>query len=210
MSTNGLNPVIYTIGYGDRAPGSFVDLLQRFHIACLVDVRSHPFSQHQPWFSRDRLPELLKPLDIQYVWMGDLLGDKPTDPHCYTRGRLDYAKVRASSAFKHGLVRLHSNLNAHVRFALMSQTLKPQLCHRARLIAEALADRGIDVAHIDAHGRLCSHRELRAYFNGAGNAPPMRAKAHPVPRRERRQARHAPRPHAALPTTVRLEALGQR
>lgn len=206
MSTNGLKPVIYTIGYGDRAPETFLELLQRYHIACLIDVRSHPFSQHQPWFSRDRLHQLSKSLDIQYVWMGDLLGDKPTDPNCYTRGRLDYVKVRASPAFKQGLLRLHSNWNARVRFALMSQPLKPHLCHRARLIAEALVERGIDVAHIDEHGELCPHEQIRAHLNGVGQSLKSMT-------RERRQARQAQAwvsgaPHASLPSPLRFELRG--
>jgi uncharacterized protein (DUF488 family) len=152
--------MIYTIGYGNRSPEAFIDLLKRYKIACLFDVRSCPFSQHQPWFSRDRLSELLRQHDIQYVWMGHLLGDKPTEMGFYTRGRLDYMKYRASSEFKQGLLQLQSAWNAQVRFALMSQTLRPQVCHRAKLIAEALMERGIDVAHVDEAGCLVKHRHM--------------------------------------------------
>jgi uncharacterized protein (DUF488 family) len=161
MSTHNHKPMIYTIGYGNRSPEAFVKLLKRYQITCLFDVRSYPFSQHQPWFSRDRLGELLRADAIQYVWMGHLLGDKPNEMNFYTRGRLDYMKYRASSEFKQGLLQLQSAWNARVRFALMSQTLRPQVCHRARLIAEALSERGIDVAHVDEAGCLLPHKHIQ-------------------------------------------------
>lgn len=161
MSTRNQKPMIYTIGYGNRSPEAFIDLLKRYQITCLFDVRSYPFSQHQPWFSRDRLSELLRRHDIQYVWMGHLLGDKPTEMSYYTRGRLDYMKYRASDEFKQGLLQLQSAWNAQVRYALMSQTLRPQVCHRARLIAEALNERGIDVAHVDEEGCLVPHKRMQ-------------------------------------------------
>ena len=152
--------MIYTIGYGNRSPEDFVNLLKRYQITCLFDVRSYPFSQHQPWFSRDRLNDMLRQHDIQYVWMGHLLGDKPIEMGLYTRGRLDYVKYRASTEFKQGVLQLQSAWNAQVRFALMSQTLRPQVCHRARLIAEALIERSIEVAHVDEEGCLVNHRHM--------------------------------------------------
>jgi uncharacterized protein (DUF488 family) len=42
----------------------------------------------------------------------------------------------------------------------MSQTLRPQVCHRAKLIAEALHERGIEVAHVDEAGSLVHHRRM--------------------------------------------------
>jgi uncharacterized protein (DUF488 family) len=161
MSIRNQKPMIYTIGYGNRSPEAFIELLKRYQITCLFDVRSYPFSQHQPWFSRDRLSELLRADAIQYVWMGHLLGDKPTEMGYYTRGRLDYMKYRASSGFKQGLLQLQSAWNAQVRFALMSQTLRPQVCHRVRLIAQALWQRGIDVAHVDEEGCLVPHKRIQ-------------------------------------------------
>lgn len=170
MSNRNHRPMIYTIGYGNRSPEQFVDLLKRYGVACLFDVRSYPFSQHQPWFSRDRLGDLLRQHSIQYVWLGHLLGDKPIEPGFYTRGRLDYMKYRASDAFKQGLLQLQSAWNAQVRFALMSQTLRPQMCHRARLIAEALTERGIDVAHVDEAGHLLHQRHIQMNVAALRNA----------------------------------------
>jgi uncharacterized protein (DUF488 family) len=57
-------------------------------------------------------------------------------------------------------LQLQSAWNAQVRFAVMSQTLRPQVCHRAKLIAEALHERGIEVAHVDEAGSLVHHRRM--------------------------------------------------
>lgn len=170
MSKIHQKPTIYTIGYGNRSPETFVDLLKRYQIACLFDVRSYPFSQHQPWFSRDRLSGLLRQHSIQYVWLGHLLGDKPIEPEYYTRGRLDYMKYRASVEFRQGLLQLQSAWNAQVRFALMSQTLRPQVCHRARLIGEALNKRGIDVAHVNEAGHLLHQHHMQMNVAALRNA----------------------------------------
>lgn len=178
MSIRNQKPMIYTIGYGNRSPEAFVDLLKRYQITCLFDVRSFPFSQHQPWFSRDRLSGLLRQESIQYVWLGQLLGDKPIESGVYTRGRLDYMKYRASDAFKQGLLQLQSAWNAQVRFALMSQTLRPQVCHRIRL-ADALIERGINVAHVDEAGGLMSHKRMPINLAALRNGVTSFTAAHP-------------------------------
>ena len=51
---------IYTIGYGNRSIEEFVELLQRYEIKFLVDIRSQPHSRFKPEFSRDALEKRLK------------------------------------------------------------------------------------------------------------------------------------------------------
>ncbi len=37
------NPILYTIGYGNRNWHTFLNLLQKYNITLLVDIRTLPF-----------------------------------------------------------------------------------------------------------------------------------------------------------------------
>ncbi len=39
---------IYTIGYGNRNAEVFVELLRRYQIGYLIDIRSQPYSKSSP------------------------------------------------------------------------------------------------------------------------------------------------------------------
>ncbi|MCA9829152.1 MAG: DUF488 domain-containing protein, partial [Dehalococcoidia bacterium] len=61
---------IYTIGYGNRSIEAFVALLQAHDIAFLLDVRSAPYSRHQPAFSKEPLAAALQQHGIRYLYLG--------------------------------------------------------------------------------------------------------------------------------------------
>lgn len=68
---------IYTIGYGNRSIEEFIDLLQKYHIQYLADIRSRPYSKFNPDFSQAALEKRLKLHTITYIFMGDTLGGRP-------------------------------------------------------------------------------------------------------------------------------------
>ena len=71
---------IYTIGHSDHTRPAFVDLLRKFDVALLVDVRSQPYSRWTPQFNREDLAHDLEEAGIAYRSMGDSLGGRPADP----------------------------------------------------------------------------------------------------------------------------------
>lgn len=154
------NPV-YTIGYGARAMGDFVALLKAHSIAYLIDVRSEPYSQYKPEFSKDALAQELSQNDIRYVFMGDTLGGRPSDPSCYREGAIEYAVVEKRPFYQKGIARLHSAHGQGLPIALMCSEGKPEQCHRSRLIGETLAGEGVPIAHIDENGTLLTQEEVR-------------------------------------------------
>ena len=46
---------IYTIGYGSRSIAEFIEVLQQYEIAYLIDVRSVPHSGYKKEFSKEPL-----------------------------------------------------------------------------------------------------------------------------------------------------------
>lgn len=152
---------IFSIGHGGRTLAGLVDDLRRHAIGYLIDVRSAPYSRYQPAFCRDPLRATLERQGLTYVYLGDALGGRPDDPACYDEaGAVDYARCRERPAFQRGLERLLIAHGKALRICLMCAEAKPAQCHRTRLISAALAERGIDVAHILGDGTLVAQSAL--------------------------------------------------
>jgi uncharacterized protein (DUF488 family) len=56
--------------------------------------------------------------------------------------------------FCEGITRLNTAVSKGISFALMCSELRPEECHRSKLIGEALKRLGIEIHHIDADGSL--------------------------------------------------------
>jgi len=98
---------ILTIGHSNHSWKTFASLLPPQGIKVLVDVRSRPVSRSAPFATRRRLPELLRGVGARYVFMGESLGGRPSDPDCYDAiGKPDYAKIRAKPWFQEGIEEL--------------------------------------------------------------------------------------------------------
>ena len=157
---------IYTIGYGNRSVEDFVKLLQQYGIKFLVDIRSQPYSQFHPDFSKEALEKSLKQYAIQYVFMGDTLGGRPKDSTCYVDGRVDYAKVREQPFYQKGISYLRTAWEKQLCIALMCSEAKPQECHRSKLVGNTLMEQGIDVAHIDETGAIKTQPQIDQLLTG--------------------------------------------
>ena len=177
-----VNSSIVTIGYGARSLDEFLDVLGENGIEYLIDVRQWPRSRYKPEFSRQTLEPALTERGITYVHMGEGLGGRPSDPGSYIEGKVDYEHVAASESFQSGLARLRTIHEKGLAAALMCSEGKPELCHRSKLIGEALANVGIVISHIDADGTLISQPDVMLRITGAqlpmsaDLAPPLRSR----------------------------------
>lgn len=151
--------MIWTIGHSNHSAVRFIDLLQGADIDCVADVRSMPHSRRNPQFSQKALATSLKDAGIEYWFLGDALGARPTDADCYEGGKASYARIAATAAFQeaiHGLIdESHTK-----RIALMCAEKEPLECHRTILVGRALALRDTELAHIHADGRIEPHAAL--------------------------------------------------
>lgn len=162
--------VIYTIGYGNRPIGTFLDLLRHYSIGCLVDVRSLPTSRFRPDFRKKALQQHLEAAGMEYWWMGENLGGKRVDPSCIVDGKVDLARLAALPAFRDAMDEVVSKALAASdgrALALMCSEQKPENCHRAWWLAPEMAARGLEVLHIDENGALKTQQEVRGFFADA-------------------------------------------
>lgn len=151
---------IYTVGYGSRTIEELINLLRRYEIEYLIDVRSQPYSRFKPEYSKDPLEARLKEVGLRYVFMGDALGGRPSDKSCYVNGKVDYARLRALPAYREGIKRLHTALGQGLRVVLMCSEGKPQECHRSKLLGVTLAGEGVEVLHLDEEGGTKTQDEV--------------------------------------------------
>jgi uncharacterized protein (DUF488 family) len=161
---------IYTIGHGSRTQEEFLELLKRFGIKYVIDVRSQPYSKRQAHFNRNDVDFLLRNNEITYVFMGDSLGGRPQDPSCYdAQGRVDYDVLQTKQFFLGGIERLRTAVEQSAPAVLMCSESKPTECHRTKLIARVLHDQGIAVLHIDERGIVKDHLTVVNEMNKGRN-----------------------------------------
>lgn len=146
-------PTIFSIGHSSHEIDKFVDLLQKYRVTTVVDVRSQPYSQWVPAFNRENLAGALKAAGLQYQFMGEQLGGRPEDRSLLDPGgKPDYERIAQTPAFQEGLAQLIA-LAQETMVAFMCSEGDYHECHRHRLIMPALLDRGVIVIHILPDGR---------------------------------------------------------
>lgn len=146
--------MIYSIGYGNRKINEFVELLKKFHIEYLVDIRSKPFSQYHPEYNKGLIERTLSENSIKYAFLGNELGGRPDDETCYTDGKVDYNLLEQKNFYRNGIERLKAAYEQGYDVAIMCSEQKPEECHRSKLIGATLINESIKVQHIDEEGNL--------------------------------------------------------
>ena len=153
---------IYTIGHSNVPVRRIVELLKKYEIQVLVDVRSSPYSKHVSQFNREMLASALNQEGIDYKFAGDYLGGRPKDPTCYINGQIpeghadflhivDYSAVMTKDWYQKGISRL-LQIASKQRAAVMCSEEDPARCHRQHLISQTLLKDGIEVLHIRHKG----------------------------------------------------------
>ena len=138
---------IFTIGHSTLSLRGFIDLLIKYNIETIVDVRRFPTSKKSPHFKREILKQELEKHKISYIWLGKKLGG-------FRKG--GYRNYIETEDFKSGIKELLENLKG--RTVIMCAEKLWFKCHR-RFIADELVKRGIKVIHIIDEKRTYEHRK---------------------------------------------------
>ncbi|MFN8486523.1 MAG: DUF488 domain-containing protein [Caldilineaceae bacterium] len=155
-----INPMathtIYTVGHSNHTSEKFIALLKQHAVACLVDVRSQPYSRYNPHFNRETLAAALRVEGIQYIDMGSSLGGRPDQKDLYDPGqeRPNYHRQRQTEQYQAGIAGLTKQAQ-QITTAIMCSEGNPHECHRGEwLITPDLIDAGFTVQHILPDGVL--------------------------------------------------------
>ncbi len=153
--------MLYTIGHSTHKVDYFINLLKKYDINYLLDVRSTPYSKHAEQFNRENIRYALKNAGINYSFMGMYFGARQTERELYNeKGYLDFEKVAESEHFNAGMNNVIFGLKEGNRIALMCLEKDPIDCHRAIMVARAFDKNGVSVGHILADGSMQTQKEL--------------------------------------------------
>ena len=162
---------IYTIGHSTQSIEEFYEMIHKFGIDCIIDVRSMPFSQHAPQFNKEHLKLFLNRCNIIYAHFGTEFGARRTDclvstfkDGIYVQ-QVNFEKGISTENFQLGILRLNKALSQGRNISLMCTESNAPDCHRFSFIARYLFDKKYDVFHIirDKSTRkivALTHREL--------------------------------------------------
>ncbi|HLN88437.1 MAG TPA: DUF488 domain-containing protein [Candidatus Binatia bacterium] len=175
--------VVLTVGHSTRTLEEFVDLLEIYGIALLVDVRTVPRSRHNPQFNKETLPASLKQYDIRYIHMPEIGGLRHPKRDSINlawknssfRGYADYMQTQE---FTDNLLKIVALAKENC-LALMCAEALPWRCHRS-LISDALTIRHIKVEHIISKTSTINHQLTEfAYVEGTKITYPLYTKETP-------------------------------
>jgi uncharacterized protein (DUF488 family) len=156
------DPIIHTVGHSNHTIEDFIGLIGTAGITAIADVRSTPYSRRNPGFNREVFRDVLSEHGIAYVWRGNELGARPSDPSlCRADGSVDYGRIAAGEVFLEGVERVLDGARRY-RVALMCAERDPLECHRTILVSRHLASRGINPRHVLADGGIVDHEEIES------------------------------------------------
>jgi uncharacterized protein (DUF488 family) len=148
--------MLFTIGHSNHSLDYFIELLHSYDITAVADVRSAPYSRYVMHFNKGEIEQTLRREGIRYIFMGDIIGGKPSDRSLYAPdGTVQYDALARLPTFQVGLDRLLKGLADGWRIGIMCAEEDPGKCHRHLLIAREMErDRKIPVWHIRADNTL--------------------------------------------------------
>ncbi len=144
---------IWTIGHSTHSIEKFVELLQRYHITQIADVRKLPGSNKFPQFNSDALEKALEEHHIGYAYFKLLGGLRPTNKDSKNtawrnKSFRNYADYMETESFREGIEQLESYALQQPTAIMCAEVLWWR-CHRS-MIADYLKSRGWTVIHIQS------------------------------------------------------------
>jgi len=152
---------LYTIGYSGFTPDEFIEILKKYSIGLVVDVRSAPYSSYFEQYNMDNIKNSLRKNRIYYVFLGDDLGARPKDTSLYSNNIVDFEKISNSHAFRNGCERIRECLEKF-SICMMCAEKDPANCHRSILITNTFRKiyPETKILHIHSISKLESQKNI--------------------------------------------------
>lgn len=141
---------IYTIGHSNYTIEKLINMLRKFNIDCVVDIRGIPYSKYNIQFDKETIRYLLTKAGFKYIYMGEEFGaNRLLGKESYNNeGFADFDKVIKEKPFKKGIERLKVGCNKGYKIVLLGAMQDPLRCHRSILLGRELINNGFEVKHI--------------------------------------------------------------
>ena len=140
---------IFTLGHSTRSLEEFLEILKKFQIELVIDVRRFPSSKKFPWFNKENLEKVLEKEKIEYFHFPELGGYR----------KEGYETFSKSNEFKEAIKKLLRKIDKK-RAVILCSEFKWWKCHR-RYIASYLAKMNYKVIHIFTKERIQEHKSSK-------------------------------------------------
>lgn len=152
---------VYAIGHSNYPFDKLIDMLKKYDINCVVDIRQTPYSKYNTQYNREVFSESLKEAGFTYIYMGKEFGATRQTKESYTpRGYADFEKAVEEEIFKEGVNRLKKGCSMGYRIVLLGAMQEPVRCHRAIMVGRQLSKEGFDVKYIMHEGHIETQEDI--------------------------------------------------
>lgn len=152
---------IYTIGHSTRSISEFMEILTKYKIRVLVDLRSLPGSRYNPQYNQAALKQSLKEAHIEYIYIDSLTGFRKQNHDSINLGWHNksfraFADWMQTSEYKEGVNELIHIAKNKTTVIMCSESV-PWRCHRS-LISDSLITNKITVIDIYNLNKIAKHK----------------------------------------------------
>lgn len=152
---------IYTIGHSNYDVSRLVEMLNKYHINCVVDIRGIPYSKYNIQYNKEAIQKTLHNLGFTYIYMAREFAAKRESKISYNKeGYADFRKVINEESFINGIERLKVGIHKGYRIVLLGAMQDPIRCHRSILVGRELEKYNFNVKHILHDYSICNQREI--------------------------------------------------
>ena len=152
---------IYTLGHSNYTIEKLIDMLKKYNINCVVDIRGTPYSKYNVQFDKEIIKYTLTKAGFIYIYMAKEFAAKRINKESYNEeGYSDFELVVNEKDFLDGIERLKNGCNKGYRIALLGAMQEPIRCHRSILVGRALIKYGFNVKHILDDSSIASQDDI--------------------------------------------------
>ena len=152
---------IYTLGHSNYTIEKLIDMLKKYNINCVVDIRGTPYSKFNVQFDKEIIRYTLTKAGFIYIYMAKEFAAKRINKESYNEeGYSDFELVVNEKDFLDGIERLKNGCNKGYRIALLGAMQEPIRCHRSILVGRALIKYGFNVKHILDDSSIASQDDI--------------------------------------------------
>ena len=160
--------LIYTIAHSTLSKEDFLEILKKYNIELLVDIRSFPGSKYVPQLNKENMEIYLPENGIEYIHLKELGGrrnartdiDLSLVEGWKSKAFRNYAAYSLTKEYENGIEKLLSLCTDKISCYMCSEAL-PWKCHRI-IVSNSLVFKGIDIHHIIGKNKIIIHK-LGAY-----------------------------------------------
>ena len=140
---------IYTLGHSNYSIEKLIDMLKKYNINCVVDIRGIPYSKYNVQFDKETIKYTLTKAGFIYIYMAKEFAANRINKQSYNdEGYSEFEKVVKEKEFIEGIDRLKNGCEKGYKIVLLGAMQEPIRCHRAILVGRALREYGFNVKHI--------------------------------------------------------------